>query len=96
MNYKKAKTKSEIEKEKGLEINLCSIDILSVKKDQKKIPKFKATVELVYKQIKKDHNQDKYLKNRIEKLLLTPMKGEEFIIKSVTKLKFIGYGIYEE
>lgn len=96
MTYIKAKTKLEKIKEQGIAINLVEVSIHSLKKDTKGNPLFKATVEMVYKQIKQDHNKDKYFIARINDLVLPGLKNKEFRISSVKILKNIGHGIYEE
>jgi DNA-directed RNA polymerase subunit E'/Rpb7 len=88
LTYKKVKTRKEKLIEQGLPINFCRITVSF----QKGIDR---NIEMVYKALKFDANQDLHFMGRVRKELKLNEKIK-FRIKKVYIIKNIGYGIYEE
>ena len=91
--FKKIKTKIDISKANPESpINLVIVKICQKPKGKNKPKWEKWTPELVYKP-RGEPNNDIYLKNRITRMLTLK---EEFIIKEIKEIKFLGYGKFED
>ncbi len=87
MEIRKAKTRRDKLIEKGLPINYCNVIILQGKIERK--------IEMVYKAIKFNPNEDNYLLKRI-RLKLKFTDKIKFSIKKIEIIKSMGYGVFED
>jgi len=105
MQFTKAKTKEQRKREaEGLPIKLVLVEVESVLshtlkingKNKKVKVVYDKKLEMVYKQIKKDHSQDLFFRAKINRDLPVEMKDTDFVIKKITDIKVLSNGIYEE